>query len=57
MLEAERGAHEVSTTWSGEKHIDKSHVCVFVSVTVNADHLVFKNKPVVYELKRKNPLG
>lgn len=57
MLEAERGAHEVSTTWSDEKHVDKSHVWFFVSVTDNVDHLVFKNKPVAYELTRKKSSG
>lgn len=39
--------------WSDEKHVDKSHVPVFVSVTVNAGHLVFKNKPVARELLKK----
>jgi len=48
--------------WSDEKRVcvGKSHLWVFVSVSVNAGCLVFKNKLVARELlrkKKKNLLG
>lgn len=60
MLSAERGVHEASTAWSDDKSvcIDKSHVWGFVSLSVNAGCLVFKNKRLARELlKRNNLLG